>query len=46
MDAVVTQITQWEPRAQLAIQSASSQFDAALVNADVNVSLITNPSAT
>jgi phage baseplate assembly protein W len=46
IDAVVTQITQWEPRAQLAIQSAPAQFDDALVNANVNVALITNPSVT
>lgn len=37
-DAAVTQITHWEPRATLVIKSAPEQFDAALVNADVNVS--------
>lgn len=42
IEATVTQITQWEPRANIAIQSAPDQFDAALVNANVNVSLLRN----
>lgn len=42
MDAVITQITQWEPRASVVIESAPMQFDEALVNANVNVSLPKN----
>lgn len=38
MDAAITQITTWEPRTNIVIQSAPNQFDAALVNANVNVS--------
>jgi phage baseplate assembly protein W len=41
-DAVVTQITQWEPRVDIVIQAAPDRFDSALVNANVNVTPLTN----
>jgi phage baseplate assembly protein W len=39
-DAAVNQITQWEPRASVVIDAAPDRFDEALVNANVNVSLL------
>lgn len=41
-DAAVTQITQWEQRASVAIDSAPDRLDAAVVNANVNVSIARN----
>lgn len=35
--AAANQIQQWEPRAQILIDAAPARFDAAVVNANVNV---------
>jgi phage baseplate assembly protein W len=37
VSAMQTQIEQWEPRAQVLINSAPSKFDVSVVNAQVNV---------
>lgn len=43
LSAAATQITTWEPRAQILIEAAPKRFDEALVNAQVNVQKVQNP---
>lgn len=40
-DAAISQIEQWEPRAEVVIQTVPERFDEALVNANVNVAPLT-----
>jgi len=40
--AAVNQIQQWEPRVQVLIDTSPSQFDAAIVNANVNVQKVSS----